>query len=60
MLNPTLALTLAAQHERDLQQETAGRRLVALARCCRPSEVARALRALRDRWAPRQTAACCA
>ncbi len=61
MYNDTLARELAAQRGREVERGTVQRRLVALARCCRPAGIARLVRRLRDRSPARpQAAACCA
>jgi hypothetical protein len=64
MTNPHLAEQLVAARERETRVRSERARLVALARCCRPSEIATRLVALLERiptpWAHRRTPAGCA
>ena len=59
-MNPYVVQELAEERRRDAVRQASKAHLVALARCCRPSELARMLASLRSRLlgsAP--TAACC-
>lgn len=63
MTNPYFAEQLAVIRERDARVQSERARLVALARCCRPSEIAARLTGLRERISAlraRHTSACCA
>jgi len=62
MTHPYLADHLVTGRDRDVRAASARARLVALAKCCRPSRIAASVKALRQRLHPRgrATAACCA
>jgi hypothetical protein len=62
MTSPYVAATLAHEYQRDRISAAARGRLAALARCCRPSQIAQAFAALRTRLGgrPRRAAACSA
>jgi hypothetical protein len=59
MTHPYLTQAVAATHQRDRLARAATNRLAAIARCCRPSTVARIGHALAGRFASRPAAACC-
>ena len=56
----SLSLTIAQQHQHEVQRTVPLRRMAALAACCRPSRVVAGLRALRARLASGAPTACCA
>jgi hypothetical protein len=60
MLNP-LSVMAAHDRSREMQSWAAQRRLARLARCCRPSYLAKRLSSMRERLAARRgRAVCCA
>lgn len=61
MINPYVAKALAAEHHNDMIKAAQRHRLIALARCCKPSNIAAAARTLRSRLTrPGATKQCCA
>ena len=56
-MDPYLIPVLARERQREARHEAATARLAAIARCCKPSELSRLLRALRAKVV--REPACC-